>query len=94
MKEKTEWALMEAVTHGPVSVSIEGGLPSFQFYKSGVFHDDACGAELNHGKVPAPWLFIKPCDGWLACCVSELVFDLIFPLRCTFGWLCLSSQSG
>ncbi|KAJ4827921.1 Senescence-specific cysteine protease sag12, partial [Turnera subulata] len=42
-----EQALLQAVTHQPVSVAIEGSGYDFQFYKSGVFTGE-CGTYLNH----------------------------------------------
>ncbi len=51
VRPKTEAALMEALTHGPISVAIEGSLLSFQLYSGGVYHSAKCGKELNHGKL-------------------------------------------
>ncbi|KAL5797432.1 hypothetical protein ACOSQ2_002252 [Xanthoceras sorbifolium] len=44
----SESALLKAVAHQPISVSIDAGGSSFQFYSSGVFTGD-CGTELDHG---------------------------------------------
>lgn len=44
----SEKALMLAVAHQPVSVSIEAGGYDFQFYSSGVF-SGTCGTALDHG---------------------------------------------
>ncbi|KAK3184015.1 hypothetical protein Dsin_031302 [Dipteronia sinensis] len=44
----SETALLKAVAHQPVSVSIDAGGSAFQFYSSGVFTGD-CGTELDHG---------------------------------------------
>ncbi|KAK4845233.1 hypothetical protein QYF36_002595 [Acer negundo] len=44
----SELALMKAVAHQPVSVSIDAGGSAFQFYSSGVFTGD-CGTVLDHG---------------------------------------------
>ncbi|XP_044513497.1 procathepsin L-like [Gracilinanus agilis] len=45
-----ERALMEVVaTMGPVSVAIDGGNPTFQFYNSGVYFEPQCSSsELHH----------------------------------------------
>lgn len=45
----TEEALKAAIAKQPVSVAIEADQQSFQFYKSGVFDDPACGNDLDHG---------------------------------------------
>ncbi|KAJ9170868.1 hypothetical protein P3X46_018932 [Hevea brasiliensis] len=44
----SEASLMKAVAQQPVSVSIDAGGLSFQFYSSGVFKGE-CGNILNHG---------------------------------------------
>lgn len=43
-----EATLLKAVANQPVSVSIDAGGSSFQFYSSGVFTGD-CGTDLDHG---------------------------------------------
>ncbi|KAJ8749234.1 hypothetical protein K2173_018711 [Erythroxylum novogranatense] len=43
-----ESALMKAVANQPVSVAIDAGDFSFQFYQSGIF-TGACGKQLDHG---------------------------------------------
>lgn len=42
-------ALKQAVSLAPVSVAVDADSAIFQFYKSGVVDDTACGAHLNHG---------------------------------------------
>ncbi|KAI3472190.1 hypothetical protein Pfo_029678 [Paulownia fortunei] len=44
----SEQALLKAVAHQPVSVSIDAEGMAFQFYSSGVFTGD-CGTDLDHG---------------------------------------------
>uniref|UniRef100_A0A8C9Q2P3 Peptidase C1A papain C-terminal domain-containing protein n=1 Tax=Spermophilus dauricus TaxID=99837 RepID=A0A8C9Q2P3_SPEDA len=48
---KHEEALKKAVASvGPISVSIDASLRSFQFYKKGIYYDPDCkSSELNHG---------------------------------------------
>jgi len=41
--------LVAALAEQPVSVAIEADQQSFQFYKSGVYSDDKCGNNLDHG---------------------------------------------
>ncbi|GAB2297864.1 hypothetical protein Dimus_031950 [Dionaea muscipula] len=48
--QNDEDSLMKAVANQPVSVSIDAGGSSMQFYSQGVFTGD-CGTELNHGVV-------------------------------------------
>eukprot|EP00967_Tisochrysis_lutea_P056583 scaffold71509_cov23-Tisochrysis_lutea.AAC.3 len=42
-------ALKAAVAHQPVSVAIEADQQAFQLYMGGVFADETCGTELDHG---------------------------------------------
>jgi len=49
--EPTLDALVKAISKQPVSVAIQADLPSFQFYKQGVYADAACGNRLDHGVV-------------------------------------------
>ena len=39
----------QAVAHQPVSVAIEADQKAFQLYMGGVFSDETCGIELDHG---------------------------------------------
>jgi len=51
IKHGSEEALEKAVaTVGPISVGIDAHLPTFHFYKKGVYHDTACSSvHLDHG---------------------------------------------
>jgi len=44
-------SLLSLVARQPVSVAIQAGQPSFQFYESGVFSNDECGkdGDVDHG---------------------------------------------
>lgn len=46
--ENNENALLQAVSHQPVSIAIDAGGSAFQFYSSGVFNGP-CGTNLNNG---------------------------------------------
>jgi len=47
--DNTVEALVAAIAQQPVSVAIEADQQTFQFYKSGVYDDPACGDTLDHG---------------------------------------------
>ena len=49
LPENDEAALMRAVDRGVVSVAVHAGNPKFQFAGEGVFGDEDCGTELDHG---------------------------------------------
>ena len=44
-----EKILKRAVAQQPISVAIQANLSSFHFYKSGIYQDDDCGDQLDHG---------------------------------------------
>ncbi|XP_021714574.1 low-temperature-induced cysteine proteinase-like [Chenopodium quinoa] len=62
--ENDEKALQKAVAHQPVSVAIEAGGSSFQFYQSGVF-TGRCGADLDHGVVAVGYGSENGKDYWI-----------------------------
>ena len=47
--QNEEKMLMRAVQHQPVSVAIQANKRSFQMYQSGIYSDQDCGFELDHG---------------------------------------------
>jgi len=42
-------ALLEALSHGPVSIAIEADQSAFQSYGGGILNDKSCGTQLDHG---------------------------------------------
>lgn len=52
----SENGLEEAVRRQPVSVAVDAGGPSFQFYTGGVYDSDHCSSQkLNHGMLAIGW---------------------------------------
>lgn len=51
--ENDEVSLKKAAAHQPISVAIEADQKAFQLYLGGVFSDDTCGTELDHGVLVA-----------------------------------------
>ena len=49
VQPNNENLLKYAVASQPVSVSIQANLSSFRFYKKGVYQDENCGTDLDHG---------------------------------------------
>lgn len=47
---------------GPISVGINAD--KFKLYKSGVFDDDSCSADLNHGVVAVGYGSVNSKDYW------------------------------
>jgi len=49
IESNNELLLKKAVSKQPISVAIQANLSSFHFYKSGIYQDDDCGDQLDHG---------------------------------------------
>lgn len=49
VQPNNEIFLKYAVASQPVSVAIQANLSSFRFYKKGVYQDENCGTDLDHG---------------------------------------------
>lgn len=49
IERNDEKILKRAVSHQPVSVAIQANQPSFQQYSSGIYSDENCGTQLDHG---------------------------------------------
>ena len=47
--ENDSHELLHSVSQRVVSAGIEADLTSFRFYKSGIYNDQHCGTNLNHG---------------------------------------------
>ncbi|XP_059574044.1 cathepsin S-like [Alligator mississippiensis] len=61
-----EAALKDAVANiGPVSVIIDARLPSFYFYKSGVYYDPKCTQNVNHAVLVVGYGTLNGHDYWL-----------------------------
>jgi len=63
----SEAALQVAVAQvGPISVAIDAGLSSFQFYTGGVYYDAACSStQLDHGVLAVGYGVYQGQDYWL-----------------------------
>ncbi|KAG5230857.1 cysteine proteinase RD21a [Salix suchowensis] len=59
-----ETALTKAVANQPISVAIEAGGRSFQFYESGIFTGQ-CGTNLDHGVAAVGYGTEKGKDYWI-----------------------------
>lgn len=72
-----ELALRKAAANQPVSVAIEADSRTFQLYVSGVYDDETCGTQLNHGvlvvgfanDVPKPYWVVKNSCTSDECCM-------------------------
>lgn len=83
--------LLDALAEQPVSVAIEADQQVFQFYKSGVFADDACGDNLDHGVLAVGYGtedgqdYFKVRNSWGATWGEEGAFDRCYVcLECNF----------
>ncbi|KAE8588075.1 hypothetical protein XENTR_v10022324 [Xenopus tropicalis] len=67
VQEGSEKALKKAVgLVGPVSVGIDAGLSSFQFYSKGVYYDKDCNAEnINHAVLAVGYGTQKKTKYWI-----------------------------
>nr|AAI70449.1 LOC100127265 protein [Xenopus laevis] len=67
VQEGNEKALKKAVALvGPVSVGIDAGLSSFQFYSKGVYYDKDCSAEdINHAVLAVGYGTQKKAKYWI-----------------------------
>jgi len=64
--EGSESALQAAVEQRPVSVAIDAGHSSFQFYSSGVYYEAACSAtQLDHGVLAIGYGTMGSTEYWL-----------------------------
>jgi hypothetical protein len=60
-----EVALKKAASQQPVAVAIEADQRAFQLYVGGVFDDEDCGEELDHGVLVSQWSW------WVWACVCS-----------------------
>lgn len=63
--ENSEVALKKAVAHQPVSVAIEADQKEFQLYQGGVFDDETCGTNLDHGVLAVGYGVEKGSPYWI-----------------------------
>ncbi|TNN72318.1 Cathepsin S [Liparis tanakae] len=66
LPEGDEFALREALaTVGPISVAIDASRPKFVFYRHGVYRDNTCTHEVNHGVLVVGYGTERQHDYWL-----------------------------
>jgi len=63
----SELSLMQALSRQPISIAIEADQMSFQFYESGVYDDEYCGEDIDHGVIAVGYGtdYITKKDYWL-----------------------------
>jgi len=49
IQSMNETAIYAAIQNGPISIAIEADQESFQFYAGGIYSDNSCGTNLDHG---------------------------------------------
>lgn len=62
IEQDDEKVLKRAVAQQPVSVAIQANLRSFQLYSSGIYYDEQCGKQLDHGVLIVGYGYDKQYD--------------------------------
>ncbi|KAJ8335259.1 hypothetical protein SKAU_G00408980 [Synaphobranchus kaupii] len=66
VRKGNEKALQSAVANvGPVSVGINALLPSFHYYRGGLYDDPTCGSKINHAVLVVGYGTDRGRDFWL-----------------------------
>ncbi|XP_033958529.1 cathepsin S-like [Pseudochaenichthys georgianus] len=66
LPEGNEATLKDALANiGPISVGIDAKLPTFRFYRSGVYDDPSCTQIINHGVLAVGYGSLNGHDYWL-----------------------------
>jgi len=63
--EGDEAEMLKVVTNQPLSVAIQANQRFFQLYTGGIFDDEECGTQLNHGVLVAGYGSEEGQDYWL-----------------------------